>query len=185
MIDDEGGMLGVMTVQEAMRMAEDRGLDLIEVAPNATPPTCRLMDFGKYKYEQKKKAHEARKKQTTIVVKELQLRPRTEQHDLEVKMRHARRFLEDGYKAKINMKFRGRELAHQEIGMKLIEKVIDMLKDIALIEAPPKMEGKAIFLMLAPDPVKMKEYLKQKKANPQKQEELEPLPDEPDEDDED
>lgn len=183
-IDEEGQMLGVMSPSEGMRLAEERGLDLIEVAPTATPPTCKIMDFGKWKYEQKKKAHEARKNQTTIVIKELQLRPRTEQHDLDVKMRHARRFLEEGFKTKLNMRFRGRELVHQEIGQKLLEKVVAGLKDIALVEVPPKMEGKQLFLLMAPDPVKIREIQKNRAKLPK-----EPLPaDEPssdiDEDDE-
>lgn len=163
-IDDDGQMLGVYTVPEALRLAEERGLDLIEIAPNATPPTCKIMDFGKYKYEQKKKAHEARKNQTTIVIKELQLRPRTEQHDLDVKLRHARRFLEEGDKIKINLRFRGRELAHQELGRALLDKVVDALKDIALIETSPKMEGKQMFLMMGPDPVKIKELERARKS---------------------
>ncbi len=174
-IDEEGQMLGVMTPSEGMKLAEERGLDLIEVAPTATPPTCKIMDFGKWKYEQKKKAHEARKNQTTIVIKELQLRPRTEQHDLDVKMRHARRFLEEGFKTKLNMRFRGRELVHQEIGQRLLEKVVAGLKDIAMVEVPPKMEGKQLFLLMAPDPVKIREIQKNRAKLPK-----EPLPaDEP------
>ena len=174
-IDEEGQMLGVMTPSEGMKLAEERGLDLIEVAPTATPPTCKIMDFGKWKYEQKKKAHEARKNQTTIVIKELQLRPRTEQHDLDVKMRHARRFLEEGFKTKLNMRFRGRELVHQEIGQRLLEKVVAGLKDIAMVEVPPKMEGQQLFLLMAPDPVKIREIQKNRAKLPK-----EPLPaDEP------
>lgn len=161
-------MLGVMTVPDALKIAEERALDLIEVAPTATPPTCKLMDFGKYKYEQKKKQHEARKNQTTIVIKELQLRPRTEQHDLDVKLRHARRFLEDGFKTKLNLRFRGRELVHQDLGQKLLEKVVESLKDIAIVETPAKMEGKQMFLLLAPDPIKLRDLAKAKKAEAQK-----------------
>jgi translation initiation factor IF-3 len=118
------------------------------------------MDYGKYKYEQKKKAQESRKNQTVIVVKEIQLRPRTEQHDLDVKLRAARRFLEDGSKAKFNMRFKGRESAYQEMGTDVMKKVIESLSDIALIESAPKFEGKQLFALLAPDPVKLKEKKK-------------------------
>ena len=180
-IDEDGKMLGVFAPAEAIRLAEDRALDLIEIAPNANPPTCKIMDYGKYKYEQKKKAHEARKNQTIITIKELQLRPRTEQHDLDVKLRHARRFLEDGDKTRIALRFRGRELAHQEIGQELLRRVMDALKDIAIIETPPKMEGKQMFVLLAPDPVKLKELRKENKAR----EPLPELPPEPEHDDED
>lgn len=175
-------MLGVFPVPEGIRMAEERGLDLIEIAPTANPPTCKIMDYGKYKYEQKKKAHEARKHQTVITIKELQLRPRTEKHDLEVKLRHARRFLEEGDKTKINLRFRGREMAHQEVGEAMLREVIETLKDIAIVEASPKIEGRQMFVLLAPDPVKLKELKKERKV----QEVLPPLPEDPadDEDDE-
>jgi translation initiation factor IF-3 len=159
-IDDQGQMLGVMTVMEGVRIAEDRGLDLIEIAPTATPPTCKIMDYGKWKYENKKKQVAARKNQVIVQVKEIQIRPRTDQHDLETKMKHARRFILEGDKVKVNMRFLGRELAHQDLGMALMHKVVDTLKDVAMAEAPPKMEGKQAFLILAPDPVKVKEYLK-------------------------
>lgn len=159
-IDDEGGMIGVMSVPEALRIAEDKGLDLIEIAPTASPPTCKIMDYGKYKYENKKKAAAARKKQVIVTVKELQLRPRTDQHDLETKLKHARRFILEGDKVKVNLRFMGRELAHQELGVGLLNKVITGLQDIAITEVAPKMEGKQMFLLLAPDPVKVKEYLK-------------------------
>ena len=166
-------MLGVMTVPEALRMAEDRGLDLLEIAPTATPPTCKIMDYGKWKYENKKKAAVARKKQVIVTVKEIQMRPRTDQHDFETKMNHARRFMLDGDKVKISLRFMGRELAHQEVGHELIAKCIDYVKDIAMIESNPKMEGKTMFLLLAPDPLKIKDYLK---AHPQKEGKREELP---------
>lgn len=159
-IDDEGEMVGVMTVPEALRIAEDKGLDLIEIAPTATPPTCKIMDYGKYKYENKKKAAAARKKQVIVTIKELQLRPRTDQHDLETKLKHARRFILEGDKVKVNLRFMGREMAHQDLGVQLLSKVIQGLQDIALTEVAPKMEGKQMFLLLAPDPLKVKEYLK-------------------------
>ncbi len=159
-IDDEGGMVGVMSVPEALRIAEDKGLDLIEIAPTATPPTCKIMDYGKYKYENKKKAAAARKKQVIVTIKELQLRPRTDQHDLETKLKHARRFILDGDKVKVNLRFMGREMAHQDLGVQLLIKVVQGLQDIALTEVAPKLEGKQMFLLLAPDPLKIKEYLK-------------------------
>lgn len=159
-IDDEGQMLGVMSVPEGVRLAEDRGLDLIEIAPTATPPTCKIMDYGKWKYENKKKQVAARKKQVIVQVKEVQLRPRTDQHDFDTKMRNARRFILDGDKVKVNMRFLGREMAHQEFGMALMRKVVEVLKDVANAEAPPKMEGKQAYLIMAPDAVKVKEYMK-------------------------
>lgn len=159
-IDEEGNMLGVVSVPEGLRMAEDRGLDLIEVAPNAQPPTCKIMDYGKWKYENKKKQTAARKNQVVVQIKEIQLRPRTDKHDFETKMNHARRFLLEGDKVKVNMRFMGRELAHQEFGMDLMKKVIDVLSDLSLVESQPKLEGRQAFLMLGPDPVKVKEYLK-------------------------
>ncbi|RYZ90472.1 MAG: translation initiation factor IF-3, partial [Proteobacteria bacterium] len=179
-IDEEGTMLGVMTVPEALRLAEDRGLDLLEIAPTATPPTCKIMDYGKWKYENKKKAAVARKKQVIVSIKEVQMRPRTDQHDFETKMNHARRFLLDGDKVKVNLRFMGRELAHQEIGQAIMRKCIEFTKDLALVETNPKMEGKQLFLLLAPDAMKIKDYLK---AHPNKSsqdtKELAALVDEP------
>ncbi len=159
-IDEEGAMLGVFTVPEAVRLAEDRGLDLIEIAPTANPPTCKIMDYGKWKYENKKKAQAAKKNQVVVTIKEIQLRPRTDQHDLDTKLKHARRFLLEGDKVKVNLRFSGREMAHQEVGMKVLDKVVAALKEIALVEVSAKMEGKQLFLLLAPDPAKVKDYIK-------------------------
>lgn len=153
-------MLGVMTVPEGLKMAEDRGLDLLEIAPTANPPTCRIMDYGKWKYENKKKQAVARKKQVIVQIKEIQLRPRTDQHDLETKMKHSKRFLLDGDKVKINVRFMGREMAHQEQGFALLKKVVQMLAEVGMPEVNPKMEGKQLFTIIAPDAVKVKEYLK-------------------------
>lgn len=172
-IDEEGQMLGVMTVPEALRIAEDRGLDLLEIAPTATPPTCKIMDYGKWKYENKKKAAAARKKQSVVSIKEIQMRPRTDQHDFETKMKHARRFLLEGDKVKVTLRFLGRELAHQEVGHELIARCIEFVKDLAVIESAPKMEGKNMFLLMGPDATKIKDYLK---AHPQKQDKHEELP---------
>lgn len=165
-IDEDGTMLGVFPPPEALRMAEAKGLDLIEIAPTAKPPTCKIMDYGKYKYELKKKEHQARKNQTVIVIKEIQLRPRTDSHDLEVKMKHARRFILEGDKVKVNLRFYGREMAHQEVGFELLKRVIASLIDVALVETSPKMEGRQLFVLLAPDPAKIKDLEKALAANP-------------------
>lgn len=159
-IDEDGTMLGVMTVPEGIRLAEERGLDLIEIAPTASPPTCKIMDYGKWKYENKKKQAAARKKQVIVSVKEVQLRPRTDKHDFDTKMNHARRFLLEGDKVKVNLRFMGREMAHQELGLQLLRKVMEGLQDLATTEVSPKMEGRQMFLLMAPDPVKVKDYLK-------------------------
>jgi translation initiation factor IF-3 len=172
-IDEAGQMIGVMTVPEALRMAEERGLDLLEIAPNAAPPTCKIMDYGKWKYENKKKANQARKNQVVVTIKEVQMRPRTDQHDFETKMKHSRRFLLDGDKVKITLRFLGREMAHQELGFELLNKCIDYVKDLALVEAAPKMEGRNMFLMLAPDPLKIKEY---EKLHPEEKSQSEEAP---------
>ncbi len=153
-----------MGPREALAIAQNKNLDLIEIAPTASPPTCKIMDYGKYKYENKKKDKVAKKKQTVIVVKEIQVRPRTDQHDLEVKLRHARRFLLEGDKVKVNLRFMGREMAHQDQGVGLLRKVISFLIDIAAVEVEPKSEGRQMFVLLAPDPVKVKEY---QKAHPE------------------
>lgn len=174
-------MMGVMSSREALQIAESRGLDLIEIAPTASPPTCKIMDYGKWKYENKKKEKEAKKKQTVITVKEIQVRPRTDDHDIDVKVRHARRFLLEGDKVKVNLRFMGRELAHQEFGIATLRRVEKMLADIAITESSPKVEGKQAFLLLAPDPVKVKEYLKTH-AKPEAP--LEPLDDDNDDADE-
>ena len=160
-------MLGVFPPSEALRMAEAKGLDLIEIAPTAKPPTCKITDYGKYKYEAKKKEHQARKNQTVITIKEIQLRPRTDQHDLDVKMKHARRFIMEGDKVKVNLRFYGREMAHQEVGFELLKRVIKALNDVAMVETNPKMEGRQLFVLLTPDLVKLKDMEKaaQKEAD--------------------
>ncbi len=161
LIDETGAMAGVMSSRDALSIAEEKGLDLIEIAPNAKPPTCKIMDYGKWKYENKKKEKESRKKQTVITIKEVQFRPRTEDHDLNVKIRNARKFLLDGSKVKANLRFSGREMAHQEQGLKVLKRVIGLLDDIALVEVQPKREGRQMFVMFAPDAAKIKEYTKE------------------------
>ncbi len=162
-VDSTGKMLGIMKSSQALEIAFDQGLDLIEIAPNANPPTCKIMDYGKYKYEQKKKAQESKKKQTIVSIKEIQIRPRTDSHDLAIKLNHARRFLENGDKTKITMRFRGREMAHQNIGQQQIQKVIQTLADVSVVEHLPKMEGRQMFVMLAPTPAILRKIIQKKK----------------------
>lgn len=131
-------------------MAKERGYDLIEVSPGADPPVCKIGDYGKYMYEKKKKEHDARKKQTVISVKEVQLRPQTEEHDLDYKFKNVQRFLQEGDKAKVSVMFRGREIAYVEHGHKLLARLIDLVKDCGVVEAPPKLEGKRLTVVLAP-----------------------------------
>jgi translation initiation factor IF-3 len=148
-ISSEGEQLGVMPTRDALMKAEEIGLDLVEVAPNATPPVCRIMDFGKYKYELNKKAHESRKHQTVITVKEIKFRPRTDEHDILFKTNNIRRFLEEGDKVKVSVMFRGREMAHPELGRALLERIVQELKGLAVVEQEARMEGRNMFLMLA------------------------------------
>ncbi len=150
LIDAEGVNLGPTAIEDAMRMAEESGLDLVEIAPNAEPPVCKLLDLGKLKYATQKKAAEARKKQKTIEVKEIKMRPNIDTHDYEVKMRAMQRFFDDGDKVKVTLKFRGREMAHMELGLKLLLQVKDDTQEIAKVEAEPKLEGRQMMMVLAP-----------------------------------
>ncbi len=151
-IGDDGGQVGVLPVREALAMAQSRGLDLVEVSPTARPPVCRIMDYGKYKYEQNRRARQAKKKQHQMQLKEVKMRPKIDDHDYAFKIRHARTFLEERDKVKITVTFRGREMAHQEIGHTLIQKVIGELADIALVESPPRSEGRTLNAVLMPRP---------------------------------
>lgn len=150
MINPDGIQLGIMSPQEALQTAMSLGLDLVEVAPEANPPVCRIMDYGKYRYEQSKKAKDAKKKQNIIQVKEIKMRPKTDEHDLEFKTRHIEKFLKEGNKAKITMIFRGRELVHTNLGKKLLDKLAEDLKDAAVVEQMPRLEGKNMVMILAP-----------------------------------
>jgi translation initiation factor IF-3 len=150
LIDAKGAMLGIVSVKEGIRLADAAGLDLVEISPHAEPPVCKVMDYGKYKYEAQKKAAEQRKKQKVIVVKEIKLRPTIDKHDLEVKLRAVHKFIEDGDKVKFTLKFRGREIAHQELGMKLLEQVQADLGDSVKMELSPRMEGRQMVMMVAP-----------------------------------
>ena len=142
--------LGIMSLQEALALADSQQLDLVEVSPTAVPPVCRIMDYGKFKYQQSKKMQEAKKKQTQVQVKEVKLRPKTDDHDLEFKVKHVRRFLEEGNKAKVTLVFRGREITHTELGLKVLERVASELEDVAIVEFKPKMEGRSMFMIVAP-----------------------------------
>ncbi len=150
LIGPEGENIGVISPQRAMMIAEEAGLDLVEISPNATPPVCKIMDSGRYKYEQQKKEAEARKRQKTIDVKEVKFRPNTDTHDYDVKMRSVLRFLEDGDKVKVTLRFRGREMAHAEIGRQLLERVATDVTELGKVEAIPRLEGRQMVMMINP-----------------------------------
>jgi translation initiation factor IF-3 len=150
LVGADGEMIGVVTTREALDAAEDAGLDLVEISPNADPPVCKILDFGKYKYEQQKKRNEARKKQKVIEVKEIKLRPNIDDHDYDVKMRSATSFLEEGDKVKVTMRFRGREMMHQELGMNVLMRVREQLEPLAKVEQIPQLEGRQMTMVLAP-----------------------------------
>ncbi len=150
MIDHEGSNRGIITTEEAMGIATEAGLDLVEIQPNAQPPVCKIMDYGRYKYQSQKKAAEARKKQKTVEIKEIKMRPNIDTHDYEVKMRNMLRFFNDGDKVKVTLRFRGREMAHQDLGMKLLHKVRAETEEIAKVESTPRLEGRQMVMVLAP-----------------------------------
>jgi translation initiation factor IF-3 len=149
-VDENGEMVGVVTQREALERAYKVGLDLVEVSPNADPPVCKILDYGKYKFEEQKRRAEIRKKQKIIEIKEIQLRPGIDKHDFEVKMRSARKFIEEGDKLKVTLRFRGRELTHQQLGMDVLDRVKDHLQDIAKVEQYPKLEGKRMIMVMGP-----------------------------------
>ena len=150
LVDVDGSQLGIMSSRDALRMAMEKDLDLVEVAPNAHPPVCRIMDYGKYKYEQSKRDREARKKQRVVDIKEVKLRLSIEDHDFEVKARSAERFLKEGNKVKAVVMFRGREIVHANLGKKLLERLAEYLRDVCSVERSPKVEGKNMIMILAP-----------------------------------
>ncbi len=150
LVDERGGMVGVVGRNEALTMAANAGLDLVEIAPGADPPVCKILDYGKFKYEEQKKKNEARKKQKIIEVKEIKLRPSIDIHDYAVKMRSMNKFIEEGDKVKVTMRFRGRELAHQELGMNVLMRVKDDLDAIAKVEQTPRMEGRQMTMVVSP-----------------------------------
>lgn len=149
-ITPDGEQAGIIPIERAMEMAEELGLDLVEVAPMARPPVCRIMDYGKYKYEEQRQAREARKRQHHVQIKEVKMRPGIEDHDFEFKTRHARRFLEEGNKVKLTMMFRGRQMAHPEFGRQVLDRVSTMLQDVSKVEQHPQLEGRSMVMVLAP-----------------------------------
>jgi translation initiation factor IF-3 len=145
-------MMGVLATHEALRVAKNRGLDLVEVNPKAVPPVCKIMDYGRFKYEEKKRENEAKKRQIQVELKEVKLRPKTDDHDLDVKAKHIRRFLEEGNKVKVTCRFRGREITHPETAERQLVHFIEVTRDIAIIEQPPRMEAKTMTILLGPKP---------------------------------
>ncbi|MBB6167278.1 translation initiation factor IF-3 [Chelatococcus composti] len=150
LIDENGQNRGIVPFFDALRIAEEVGLDLVEIAPNATPPVCKLLDYGRYKFLEQKKAAEARKRQKTVEVKEIKLRPGIDTHDYEVKMKAMRRFFEEGDKVKVTLRFRGREMAHQDLGYKLLVRVKEEMSEIAKVESEPQLEGRQMIMVMAP-----------------------------------
>ena len=150
LISSTGEQLGIVSTRQAMSMAEEEDIDLVEISPNATPPVCKLMDFGKFKYEQSKKRDEAKKKQKQVQIKEIKFRPGTDDGDYNIKMRNIQRFLADGDKVKITLRFRGREMAHQQFGAQLLKRVQEDLVEVGAVEQFPKMEGRQMVMMVAP-----------------------------------
>jgi len=150
LIDGEGGNRGVVNLADAQRLAEESGLDLVEIVPNASPPVCKILDFGKYRFLEQKKSAEQRKRQKIVEIKEIKLRPGIDEHDYEVKMRSVFRFFEEGDKVKVTLRFRGREMAHQDIGYRLLQKVRSETAEVAKVEAEPLMEGRQMVMVLAP-----------------------------------
>jgi translation initiation factor IF-3 len=149
-IDQDGEQVGIIPVEKALEIAEGLGLDLVEVAPMARPPVCRIMDYGKFKYEEQRKAREARKKQHHVQIKEVKFRPGTEEHDLEFKTRHARRFLEEGNKVKLTVMFRGRQMAYPDLGREVLDRVAEEVADVGKVEAAPRMEARTMSMVIAP-----------------------------------
>lgn len=150
LIDDRGEMLGVMSAREALIRAYDVGLDLVEISPNAVPPVCKILDYGKYKYEQQKKANEARKKQKVVEIKEIKVRPNIDDHDYDVKMKQMKNFIGEGDKVKVTLRFRGREMAHQELGVKVLERIRNDLLELVRVEQMPKLENRQMVMVVAP-----------------------------------
>ena len=161
-VAEDGEMLGVMSVAEGVAAAEEAGLDLVEVSPNADIPVCKILDFGKYKYEQQKKAAEARKKQKTVEVKEIKVRPNIEDHDYGVKLKAAKKFLGNEDKVKLTLRFRGREMAHKDMAAKLLDRIRDDLAEMSKVEFHPKMEGRQMIMIIAPDKTAAERVAKQR-----------------------
>lgn len=150
LIDEEGNKVGTVGLSEALNAAEEAGLDLVEISPNSDPPVCKILDYGKYKYQEQKKRNEAKKKQKTVDVKEIKMRPNIDIHDYQVKLRAMHRFFEEGDKVKVTLRFRGREMAHQNLGMDLLRRLQQEVEEVAKVEMPPKMEGRQMVMVMAP-----------------------------------
>ena len=149
-MDSDGEQIGILPIERALEIAEEKGLDLVEVAPTARPPVCRIMDYGKFRYEEQRKAREARKKQHHVQLKEVKMRPGIEDHDFDFKLRHARRFLDEGNKVKVTMMFRGRQMAHPELGREVLDRLSQELSEHGKVESHPSMEGRSMTMVLAP-----------------------------------
>ncbi len=149
-MDEDGGQLGIMPTRQALDLAREKGLDLVEVAPNAEPPVCKIMDYGKYKYQQSKRSQEAKKRQTTIQVKEVKVRPKIEEHDLQFKLKNIRKFLEERNKIKVSMIFRGREIAHTAVGMEVLKRIALEIEADGVVEQSPRLEGRNLSMIIAP-----------------------------------
>ena len=149
-VDEDGEQLGVMATRDALAQARERGLDLVEVAANADPPVCRIMDYGKFKYQQQKRLQEAKKKQTIIQIKEVKFRPKTDDHDYQTKLRHIIKFLSNGDRCKVTIFFRGREIVHKDRGLRVLERVVEDTADVSKVEQPPSSEGRTMSMMLTP-----------------------------------
>jgi translation initiation factor IF-3 len=165
----EGDQLGVMPTHQAIRIAEEKGFDLVEISPGASPPVCRIMDYGKFKYEEAKKKQQQKKSATIFETKEIKFRPKTEDHDMDFKVKHVRRFLEEGNKVRLAVVFRGREMAHPQTGKAVLDRVVDRCKDIASVEMTPNLEGRRMIVLIAPKPAVVQKAIALKKAQAQAQ----------------
>ena len=184
-VAEDGSNLGVLPTEDALRRAQEHGLDLVEVNPKASPPVCKILDFGKYKYEEKKKQREAKRKQTVVEVKEIKLRPKTDDHDINVKIKHARKFIESGNKVKVVCRFRGREITHPEIATQQLELIVQGVEDVANVEQRPTMEARTMALLLAPKPQVMQRIQNEKAQRDRQAKRHEDGAEEPDLDDDD
>jgi translation initiation factor IF-3 len=164
LVGPDGEQLGVFPVEQALARAQELGMDLVEISPMAKPPVCKIMDYGRFKYTEKKKQNEAKKKQVVVQLKEVKFRPRTEEHDYDVKVKKIREFVAEANKARVTVMFRGREITHRELGQKVLQRIIEDVKDVAVIESAPRMEGRQMFMILSPNPKMLQRQRDQAKA---------------------
>lgn len=164
LVGPDGEQLGVFPVEQALVRAQELGMDLVEISPMAKPPVCKIMDYGRFKYTEKKKQNEAKKKQVVVQLKEVKFRPRTEEHDYDVKVKKIREFVAEANKARVTVMFRGREITHRELGQKVLQRIIEDVKDVAVIESAPRMEGRQMFMILSPNPKMLQRQRDQAKA---------------------